>query len=752
VFRTFTCITQEHSLWLLAVAVLVCLTAAATTMRLYTHGRGFEGPRSYLWLIGAGASGGAGIWATHFISMLAYEPGLPTGYYATGTVLSLIIAIIGVAGGLIIAAKVPNAASAAVGGAVVGLTIAAMHYTGMSAFRTEGFLIWDKAYVAVAVILGVAFASLSLVVVSARRSLAGAVWGAVLLVVGIVALHFISMAAVTIVANTNLRPPTSLLPNQVMALVVGGLTGLIMLAAAATMLLEAWNQRQALTRLNSVINAMPDGLAYFDAEDRYLLWNSKYEITMAEFGLLPERGRAYLDCIPHLAAAMSGSDSAAATDFIAERLARRAQTSCTREEQSPGGRWIRVEENRTAEGGRVSVVFDISALKETALELAVARDAAEAANRAKSEFLANMSHEIRTPLNGVLGVADALALSRLDPRQSELVGIIRSSGQVLDRLLCDILDLARVESGALELVPQPFNLAETVRDMAQLGAAAAREKGIDFTLSLAPEADRFVLGDPVRLKQILANLTSNAVKFTDEGTVALDVACLDQAAGRFALTVRDTGCGFDAETRARLFGRFQQGDGAMTRRIGGSGLGLSIARQLTELMGGELDAESVEGEGAVFSLRLSLPSVAPAPAVEPTQPAASESEHPARILIVDDNANNRRVLEVLLDHVGAKTCTAENGQEALDAWRAEAFDAIIMDIQMPVMDGLAATRSIREAEQREGLRRTPIIFVSANAMPEHVAAARAAGGDDHVAKPVAAEKLFSALSNLDAAA
>ncbi|HEY3949416.1 MHYT domain-containing protein, partial [Phenylobacterium sp.] len=280
-FRTFICITQQHSPWLLAVAVLVCLIATATTVRLYTHGRGFEGPRSYLWLIGGGASGGAGIWATHFISMMAYEPGLPTGYLAGGTVISLVIATIGVAAGLIIAAKVRHPAGPAVGGAVVGATIAAMHYAGMSAFRTEGFLVWDPAYVAVAIAAGIGFASLSLVVVSGRRTLAGGIWGAVLLVVAIVVLHFVSMAAVTIIPNTNLRPPASLLPNSVMALVVGVLTGLIMLAAAATMLLEGWNQRQALTRLNSVINAMPDGLAYFDAQDRYLLWNSKYETTVA---------------------------------------------------------------------------------------------------------------------------------------------------------------------------------------------------------------------------------------------------------------------------------------------------------------------------------------------------------------------------------------------------------------------------------------------------------------------------------------
>jgi signal transduction histidine kinase/NO-binding membrane sensor protein with MHYT domain/ActR/RegA family two-component response regulator len=743
-FRTLTCITQQHSPWLLAIAVLVCLASAATTMRLYSHGRGLAGPRSYLWLAGGGASGGAGIWATHFVSMLAYQPGLPTGYLAFGTLMSLVIATTGVAAGLMIAAKLDRPL---VGGAMVGLTIAAMHYVGMSAFRTEGFVAYDPAYVAVAVAAGVLFASLSLKAVSARRGMAGAAAGAVLLVVAIVALHFVSMAAVTIVPNTNIRPPASILPNQIMALVVGGLSGLIMICAATTLLIETWNHRRTLAQLNSVIEAMPDGLAYFDAQDRFLLWNAKYETTLAEFGVRPERGRPYIDCLLQPAGAATAVDHA---DFVAERLALRAKPSSTREEQSPAGRWIRIEENRTADGGRVAVVFDISTLKQTAHDLAIALDDAEAANRAKSEFLANMSHEIRTPLNGVLGVADALALSRLDSRQSELVEIIRSSGQVLNRLLCDILDLARVESGALTLEPQPFNLAEAVRDVAQLSAVRAHEKNIAFNLAVAPEAERLVTGDPVRLKQILTNLTANAVKFTAAGAVGLELTCLDDAEGRFCLVVRDTGCGFAPETKARLFGRFQQGDGAMNRRAGGSGLGLAIASQLTDLMGGELEADSIEGEGSVFTLRLTLPRTAPAEASEMAeQPSPAASERPMRVLVVDDNAHNRHLMQVLLDHFGAETRSADDGQQALDAWRDGAFDVVFMDMQMPVMDGLAATRAIREVERREGLDRTPIIFVSANAMPEHVEASRAAGGDAHIAKPVAAARMFEALSSLE---
>jgi signal transduction histidine kinase/ActR/RegA family two-component response regulator len=746
VFRTFTCITHQHSPWLLGVAVLVCLIAAATTMRLYTHGRSLAGPRAFMWLIAGGVSGGAGIWATHFISMLAYQPGLPTGYDAAGTLLSLAIAAAGVALGLTIAARLRSTIGAAVGGAVVGLTIAAMHYAGMAAFRTEGIVIWDPTYVVAAVGAGVIFASLALVAVSARPNFVGSLSGAVLLVLGIVAVHFVSMAAVTIMPDSSLRPPASLLPNQSMALVVGALTGLIMVGAAATMLLEAWNQRRALAQLNLIIEAMPDGLAYFDADDRFILWNGKYEAMVGEFGLRPERGRSYVECILGPAVAATEADAGAGSAFIAERLARRAQTSSSREEQSPSGRWVRVEENATAEGGRVAVVHDINTLMETARELAASRDEAEAANRAKSEFLTNMSHEIRTPLNGVLGVADALALGPLDSEQSELVEIIRASGAVLNRLLCDILDLARVESGALELAAQPFDLADAVRDVAHLSAAHARDKGIDFRLALAADVDRVVLGDPVRLKQILTNLASNAIKFTDKGFVEIEVSRQEDTSDGLRFVVRDTGCGFDSGAQERLFGRFQQGYGAMNRRAGGSGLGLAIARQLTELMGGKLEARSVEGRGSTFTLSLSLPIVAPSEAVE-TPPLQADGEgRPTHILIVDDNANNRRLLEVLLTHFGAVTEAAANGEQAVEAWRAGEFDAIIMDMQMPVMDGLAATRSIREAERAEKRARTPIIFVSANAMPEHLEAARAAGGDGHVSKPIAADKLFAALS------
>ena len=295
--RTLTCITQQHNPLLLAVAVLVCLVATATTLRLYSHGQSLRGSHAWLWLVAGGISGGAGIWATHFVAMLAYEPGLRTGYEPEGTIVSLLVAGTGVAIGLIVAARTKGALGSALGGTIVGLAIAAMHYAGMSAFRTEGFVIWNLAYVGAAIASGLVFAPLALIVASGRPSWRRTAGAAVLMVLAIVGVHFISMAAVTIVPNTRLEPPASVLPNQTMAAGVGLLSALIMISAGATLFFETRTQRRTLAQLNSVIEAMPDGIANFDAQDRYLLWNAKYETSMAEFGLTPERGRSYIDCV-----------------------------------------------------------------------------------------------------------------------------------------------------------------------------------------------------------------------------------------------------------------------------------------------------------------------------------------------------------------------------------------------------------------------------------------------------------------------
>jgi signal transduction histidine kinase/CheY-like chemotaxis protein len=373
----------------------------------------------------------------------------------------------------------------------------------------------------------------------------------------------------------------------------------------------------------------------------------------------------------------------------------------------------------------------------------LAREAAERANRAKSEFLANMSHEIRTPLNGIVGTAEVLARSDLSAPSQELVELIRSSGETLAGLLSDILDQARIEAGQLRIEAAPFHLGDLVRSVEGLWRLRADENGVRLTAAIEPSADRAFLGDPLRVRQVLTNFVSNAIKFTSEGLIEIDVA--EAGAGRVRLAVRDTGVGFDEEQRARIFGRFEQADGSITRRFGGTGLGLAISQQLTALMGGVINCASIVGEGSTFWVELPLE---PADLPEAVAPAAAPviADRPLKVLIADDHPTNRKVAELMLREAGAEFVSVEDGAAALAAVQAGAFDIVLMDMQMPVMDGLRATRAIRDHDRATGRPRTPILMLTANALREHVAAGAAAGADGHVAKPITADGLFKAIA------
>jgi signal transduction histidine kinase/CheY-like chemotaxis protein len=384
------------------------------------------------------------------------------------------------------------------------------------------------------------------------------------------------------------------------------------------------------------------------------------------------------------------------------------------------------------------------AMTELALDLGQAEAKAQAANQAKSEFLANMSHEIRTPLNGLLGIAGVLARTRLDERQDEMVRIMQSSAVALNALLSDILDIARVEAGRLELSAEPFRLADTVSEVADLFRLGAQEKGLVFETRIDPQADVTVLGDAARLKQILVNLVANAVKFTDRGHVRLALGAEGQG---WVITVEDTGVGFSMEKKDALFGRFHQADGSITRRFGGSGLGLAISHNLAELMGGSLDATSIPGQGSTFRVRVNLPRSGNVAEPMPRDIAEAALEAcPLRVLVADDHAINRRVVELILANAGAELVSVEDGAQALEAFGAGVFDVVLMDMQMPVMDGLTAIREIRRIEAAQRLVRTPIVALTANVMPEHVTAAKAAGADRHVAKPILPADLLAAIA------
>jgi len=391
------------------------------------------------------------------------------------------------------------------------------------------------------------------------------------------------------------------------------------------------------------------------------------------------------------------------------------------------------------------------ALTAAMAELEEARDRAEAANVAKSQFLANMSHEIRTPLNGVLGMAQVLSKSRLAAADRDKVQVIRASGEALLGLLNDILDLSKVEAGRMELDIQPFDLEGAVEGATRGFATLAAQKGVRFLVDVEPQARGVWMGDGGRIRQVVANLTANAVKFTAAGEVRVGVRRTDQG---FACTVSDTGVGIPPDLLERLFRRFSQVDPTATRKYGGTGLGLAISREFIELMGGRIAVTSVEGRGSAFSFDLPLTWLhAP---VEPAAAAAAAAPaDPAlpglRILAAEDNTTNQVLLAAMLDPLGVDLTVAVDGRRAVDAFAAERFDIVLMDVQMPVMNGVDAALAIRALEAERSLAPTPILAVSANVMRHQIEEYVAAGMNGFVAKPIELTALIATIEEALAA-
>ncbi len=414
------------------------------------------------------------------------------------------------------------------------------------------------------------------------------------------------------------------------------------------------------------------------------------------------------------------------------------------------GRWIWIASrgrvsDRALDGTVLKVVgthTDVTERREHERLLHDEKVKAESANVAKSQFLATMSHEIRTPMNGVMGMLDILRATDLSDSQRDYVETAYQSADILLTVLNDILDISKLEAGEFEIESTSFSLAEVIEAVMTLFRPRADERGIDlFTDVRLPDA---ILGDPTRCRQILANLVSNAVKFTHEGHVALKARYDDETATA-VITVRDTGIGMDEEVKGRVFQRFAQADASLTRQYGGTGLGLAICRQLAELMGGDIGCESTPGRGSTFTVRLPAERAATPTPTRADKAAAPDSLPPLRILAADDNALNQRILDVYLSAGGHTLTFASNGREALEALDRDTFDVVLMDIQMPEMDGDAAIRAVRARSSDD--RDTPIVALTANAMKGDREAYLAAGADAYVSKPIKPDALFAAIGD-----
>jgi PAS domain S-box-containing protein len=1015
-FRLFLCITTQHNLWLVGAAAFVCLAATFATFFLYSRVTLFPLSRRCAWLAMTGLVSGSGIWTTHFVAMLAFKTGLPTGYEALGTIGSLAVAIVSTTLGFAIgSAKLEGTRPglfAILGGLIVGLGITFMHYVGMSGYRTAGVLQWNMDFVAASVVIGAVFASAALFVARPRAGLLLQVAGGGLLSLAIVGMHFTGMSAVTILPDSGIAVPASLMSDGVMIIAAIAVTALILVTAIGGAAFDTASRNGNLRRLREALDVMPEGLAFYDADDRLVAWNAKYEDLCRVSGSSLCAGMAFSDLLETTLVHGAYPDSAGREkEWLSEREAAHRSGVLSVTQKTVDGRWLRITERRTADGGIVSVNVDITDLKCAEEAMAQARDRAEehsrradaaeasaglghwrmdlqtrevtwsaqmyrnygladnasidpdavlamvhpddaivsaarlkrhfagepaensitrivradgalrylasnssiergpdggaravigtvmdvtsqklaeiaiakseerfrrlavnapdmitecsldgimtyvspaclaitgftqeeltgrsfaslmepedgkkiqemcravfeskgkfaswpmefrartksgnelwleckptfavdpvtgrfsgltdvvrdisprkalesdlrharaeaeTASAVKAEFLANMSHELRTPLTSIIG------FTGLATRQPELSDLTRD---YIDRvfnassaLLCtvnDILDFSKLEAGKVSIHPEPVSLAKLGRDTLNLFSAQAGAK--DLTLAYEGVGDVLVLAiDPNRVRQILLNLVSNAVKFTAAGNVTLRTR-YDDATGMLHIAVVDTGEGISRDKQERLFKRFSQIDGSLTRTQSGTGLGLAICKGLAEAMGGEIGIESEPGKGSSFWFRIPAQKLGIPASGFGHKPVKHLSLAGVRTLVVDDNSLNRELARLFLLGAGAEVREACDGEEAVELASQWPFDVILMDMRMPKLDGLGALQRIRaEGGPNDA---TPILAFTAGADALIATGSGDIGFQALVEKPFTATTILAAVAKATA--
>ena len=738
-FATLACIATEHDQKLLLLAAAICVLSALATLIAYRRGLRAVGAYASAWRATASVLGGAGVWSTHFLAMLAYRPGLPIGFQPWLTLGSLLVAVAGFGVGYTLHRHRRTAAARAAAGMVIGLAIAVMHFMGLAAIEIGADLHLQPLASALAMAAGVALSALALGAVGPEHGQVRTGAATVLLSGAILALHFTAMAAVSFTPNPAKIVAYDLVEPRDLAMLVTAADLVILSVAAAVLGLEQLGARSTLAALAGALDGAPSGLAFFDRNDRLVFCNTAFSDALGLVGVAARRGLTLGDIRRGLASAT----------WLPEDLRDRARSPTELRTalcdgpmvmHAPSGRWLQVAFGDTRDGGVVVVLNDVTAER-------AARELADQANQTKSDFLANVSHEIRTPLNGVIGMAQVMALHPLDAGQRERLDAIRASGEGLLRLLNSILDMAKIEAGRIEIELAPADVEQIARQACEPFAAIAAEKGVTFEVTVDPEAQGLWLTDGARLGQVLANLASNAVKFTACGAVRVGISVCDDA---LRFEVSDTGPGIPAEDIGKLFKKFSQADGSISRRYGGTGLGLAISAQLVELLGGRIEVTSTPGVGANFTFALPMAHAGPRESgtdlrADPSELRAPQDDGALRVLAVDDNPTNRQVIAAMLEALGLEVVLAASGPEALAIFVGSRFDLVLMDIQMPGMSGVEAAREIIAIEAAAGRAATPIVALTANVMSHQIDDYVAAGMCGVIAKPIELSALVAGI-------
>jgi two-component system sensor histidine kinase/response regulator len=739
--------------WLVALSVIIAIAASYAALDLAGRVTAARGPARAAWLAGGSLAMGTGIWSMHYIGMLAYSLPVEVRYHWPTVLVSLAAAVLASAVALSVVSRSRLDWRAIVsGGVLMGAGIASMHYIGMEAMRLPAMCRYSPGLVLLSVLLAIVISMVALgLAFRFRRETTSGGWrkfgSAVLMGAAIPVMHYCGMAAVTFV-------PMKMTPNYTHSLAISslgivgiiGVTTMVLAIAIVTSLIDRRFSAQtvALDRSEQRLRELVEAA-------QVVLWRSELDGTRCNFvnreaeerlGFLVEQWLSeptflldHLD--PEDRELFRAACAKAVGDGEAHHFEHRMRASDGRE------LWFRTSVRAVLStfGSTevVGVMTDITERKR-------ARDATQQANRAKSEFLASMSHEIRTPMNGVIGMTELLLETDLDVEQREYVNTVRVSGEALLTVINDILDFSKIEAGKFDLDPIPFDLPDTVEETLRSLAFRAHEKGLELACDIASDVPNFVVGDPIRIRQILLNLVNNAIKFTASGEVELRLEREfgEPIANGLRFTVRDTGIGIPNDKREAIFEAFSQADGSTTRRFGGTGLGLTISQRLAHAMQGRIWVESEPGRGSKFHFSVAL---APCDGIE--APAAVEPSLTGVLaLIVDDNDTNRRILSEMLRAWQMEVVLASSAPEALAFLRSgisagQPIRIVITDIHMPEVDGFQLADRIRAVPDFADVA---IVMLTSGETRGDIERSRTIGVSAHLTKPARRTEMRSAIA------
>jgi PAS domain S-box-containing protein len=760
-------VPKDFNLGLVFLSYLVAVTASHVTLLLAARVRDPHATNWKLWVVSGGFAMGIGIWSMHFVATLALKLPIRVLYDLSITALSWVLAIVACSAAFIVLRRLTGKhREFLLPGALIGIGIASMHYTGDASMRLSPGIRYDPLLFVLSILIaiGAATAALWIAFHLAKQRAVWTNFGAALVMgAAVVGMHFTAVAAARFHPESICLAAGLRLDEEWMAYTIGGFTFVIL---TATMLLSAYDARlssaiasgaeklrhaneqlelrvrertQTLAReearKDAILRTALDCIVSMDARGCIVEWNPAAERT---FDCPREEalGRVLSELVIGLERYLGTGEKPA--------IGRRIELTGVRRsgEQFP----LEVAITATHAGGEplfTAHLRDITERKRAEEELRRSHDAARAGSEAKSAFVATMSHEIRTPLNAIIGMLELFSYSKLSLDQREMLSAARESSRSLLTLIDDILDFSKIEVGKLEIRPRPYSVARLVDGVIGTFEHLASGKGLLLRRRMDPALWPAHLIDPSRLRQVLANLVSNAIKFTHTGTVALEVKVLEAGEGRQKLcfSVHDSGIGMSAATQERLFEPFQQGESETSRRYGGTGLGLAISRQLIELMGGAIQVTSTEGLGTRVAVTLAAEQ-ASAGTLRDEEHVSTGARGPAplsapagsRLLIVDDHPVNLAMLKRQLKVLGLEADTAASGVEALAKWRRDGHTLVISDLQMPEMDGFNLARAIR-AEQGGAKRKPTVIAFTANTQSDALEQCLAAGMDDYLTKP-----------------